>query len=560
MLNHPTVNLLDHQIDHVKKIHKALQKEFAYFDTSQTGLGKTVAALYSAWLFKQKTNAKIMLVAPSELSLHGSNSGWYYWAEKFGFDLDHTITYSKLTGRNNKVKHPYLIPNQDKKKWEASPEFKEICKEGVFIIFDEYHKCKNNSTTHYAGAALVRAAKKYKKVCRVALLSHTPGNKESNYPQILRMAGIITHPILYKHIPFTSLYNWEDHGFGELFLDCRRRKRNDVARCIIERAMDKVSAAKANRICSKLFTDFIKDSITFAMPIPETPHKIDMLNAFLETDDRNTETINRGIAMLQQGVAWNGNNVGDQKEWSLGVIIKGLKTIELGKLNGVVNYIHAESKKCPNKKFVISCGANNTSVHYLLQSLLSKDYCPDAVQQEIHNMAKVHPGFRMIGKDCRNIIIDKLKGSYPAHIMNGKVKPNKRVEIMNKFQKNSNDSWCLIMSPGVGAESISIHDTWGDYPREMLIIPDYHFGRIIQSVGRINRVGIKSDVKVMIVYSKHGEMETKILHSMIRKTRTAKKLLADGQKVLFPGEYPFWIQGKKNISLENNLKDLQNII
>ncbi len=555
MLVHNSVKLLDHQINHVKRIDSSLEREFSYLDTSQTGLGKTVSSLYTAWLHQQKynKNVKIIVVAPSELSLQNKD-GWLFWAKQFGMEIE-TITYSKLTGRNNKVKHDFLIPNEDKKKWEASKSFLDLCKNGLFLIFDEYHKCKNNSTTHYAAASLVRAAKKYKKVCRVALLSHTPGNKEEHYPQILRMAGIITSPILYKHIPFTSDYNWEDHGFGELYKDCMRRKRNPVARQHIEEAMQKISAARSYRICAKLFSNYIKDKITFAMPIPKTTVKIQMFNAFLESDKQNTDLINKGISMLQQGVAWNGNAVGDKKEWSLSIIIKGLKNIELGKVSSIVKYIKQQHEKFPNKKFVISCGANNTSVHYLLQQELNEIHSSEVINEEIDRLGKTHIGWNKIGKDCRNIIKNMTKQT--PDIMNGKVKINDRVKIMSNFQQNTDLSWCLIMSPGVGAESISVHDKWGDHPREMLIVPDYHFGRVIQSAGRINRVGVKSDVKILIVYSKQGELETKILNSMIKKTQTAKKLLAKDQKVLFPGEYPFWIQGEKNIKLETELNNMR---
>lgn len=558
MLNHPSVNLLDHQINHVESIWRTLQNEFSYIDTSQTGLGKTVTSLYLAWLYQQKYGGKIMVVAPSELSLKNKD-GWLFWADQFGLTLDITITYSKLVGRNNKVKHPFLIPDENKKKWSSSPEFREFCQNGLFIIFDEYHKCKNNSTTHYAAAALVRTAKRYKRSCRVSLLSHTPGNKPEHSTQILRMAGIITDTILYKHVPFSDIYNWEDHGLGELYLDCTRRSQNQVSKWKIEDAMQRISATRANSICQELFTSLIRPEITFAMPAPETEVKIEMFNAFLESDPEGVELLNRGIAMLQNGVAWNGQDVGDKKEWSLGVITKGLKLIEMGKISGIINYIKEENKKNPQKKFVICCGAMNTDIHDVIKKRLFKTYCPDRVRKDIKAMSKVHPGWHKIGKDCRNIICNYVEYDVPPDVMNGKVKPKERVKIMENFQKNTNDSWCLVMSPGVGAESISVHDKWGDHPREMLIIPDYHFGRVIQSAGRINRVGIKSDVKIMMVYGKQGQLETKILHSMIRKTKTAKELLADGQKVLFPGEYPFWIQGEKDIQLENTLKELQRV-
>ena len=71
---------------------------------------------------------------------------------------------------------------------------------------------------------------------------------------------------------------------------------------------------------------------------------------------------------------------------------------------------------------------------------------------------------------------------------------------------------------------------------------------------------MKSDAKVMIVYSKNGSLETSILNSMIRKTKTARDIMAENQQLLFPGEYPFEIHGEKDIDLENRLIALQQIV
>jgi len=50
-------------------------------------------------------------------------------------------------------------------------------------------------------------------------------------------------------------------------------------------------------------------------------------------------------------------------------------------------------------------------------------------------------------------------------------------------------------------------------------------------------------------------LETNILNSMIRKTKTARALLAEGQDVRFPGEYPFTIFGKKDEQYHNLKND-----
>lgn len=68
-----------------------------------------------------------------------------------------------------------------------------------------------------------------------------------------------------------------------------------------------------------------------------------------------------------------------------------------------------------------------------------------------------------------------------------------------------------------------------------------------------NRVGMQSDAKVMIVYSKNAALETRILTSMIKKSKTAKELMAKGQEVKFPSEFDYFIEGKKDVNLELQL-------
>ena len=64
---------------------------------------------------------------------------------------------------------------------------------------------------------------------------------------------------------------------------------------------------------------------------------------------------------------------------------------------------------------------------------------------------------------------------------------------------------------------------------------------------------MKSDAKIMIVYSKEADLETSILNSMVHKARVARDLIAEGQNVTFPGEFPFEIEGKKDEDLEYRL-------
>ena len=551
------IDLLEHQVQHVENILKILVKDrvFSYIDTSGTGAGKTFTTLYVAWYLQKKLGMKVMLVAPSDTSLN-NDDGWCKLAEEFDIDIAIKTTYPQI-----RVSKEFLIAESTEKKkdkdWHATEEFEKLCKQGLFIIFDEFHKATRKSQTHFACAALVRAAKRHRESCRTALLSHTPGDKDEHYPSILRMTGLVTNLKLYKHIPFTRKYEYQEYGFGELAKVCTRVSNSQIARQRIEEAMTRISAARANIICKELYSNYLKNEITFAMKVPTTNVKSEMYNAFLETDEKSLQILEEGIAMLGNAVNWNGNDVGEQRDWSLGAITEALKTIERGKLASIVCYVRQQIKINPDKKFVICCGARDITNHAFLTKVLHKECCPDNYFDILQELRQTNPNWKKLPKDMMNLIRSYLKFKIPPTVLNGQTKKADRVKIIREFQADNDNSWCLVMTPGVGGEGLSLHDKHGNRPRELLIISDWFATRITQSCGRVSRVGQRSDSKVLIVYSKQAGTETRILDCMLRKTRIAKDLLAEGQKVVFPGEFPFWIQGKRDEELENRLNELR---
>ena len=565
MISHPRltekcpIELLPHQVEHVDKIWNLFTKDcaFSIINSSNVGSGKTHCSLSIAWHLQKLYGTQIMIIAPNEISL-GSDDGWKFHAEEFGIEIMATATYPSLRGGQGKVSHPWLIPDRNyKKKWKASKEFEKKCQQGLFLIFDEFHNAKNASITHYACCALIKAAKKYRNVCRVALLSYTPGDKPEHIPNILRMAGIITDTKLFRHIPFTTQYEWEQYGLGELAKVCCKLAQNETEKQLIHNKMVHLSAKRVNGICKELYEQYIRPRITFAMPIPENKFKTTLLNAFLENDEKSLRIINDGIDLLSGAVGWDPvtQQVAAHGQWQLGQISTGLKLIERGKLASIVSYIREESKLSPNKKFVICCGARDIKHHEMIASILFKEYTPDQYMTIIQELKEKNENWAKLPKDMIKYISKFLNYKVKVDMINGTVDKKDRTEIIRKFQENTNNSWCLLISPNCGSESISLHDRYGGHPREMLIISDFYFSRCIQACGRVNRVGVQSDSKAMIIYSKNAALETRILTSMIEKSQTARGILAENQQVTFPSDFPYFISGKVDTNLEQQLND-----
>lgn len=546
------IHLYPHQEDHVAKIWNLLvrDKAFSYLDTSDTGLGKTVTTLYTAWCLQQKFGTKVMVVAPSETSLNNSD-GWLQHAENWGIEIEYSTTYTSLRGGRGKVSHPWLTPNsEDRKDWKASKAFHKLCSSGLFLIFDEFHHCKNASMTHFACAALVAAAKQHRRVSRVALLSRTPGEKPDAIIQLLRMSGLITQRRMFQHIAFTKNYEWKQYGLGELTKICQKLAPELNVQGQVAQEMLRFSARKVNNMSLELYQTHIRDNITFSMPRPESEYLVEHYNAFLETDGESLRLLNEGIQLLSGAVSWNEvrQEVGPSSEWKLSDISRGLKRIEQGKLDSIARYINTESAKCPEKKFVICCGGSNVAAHQYLRERITKSGLPSGHYKALRDI-----GFC---KDIANKIGNMCSG-FGVEVINGSIAKASRTEIVERFQSDSDDTWCLIVSPGTGSESLSFHDKHGGRPREMLVVPDFHYSRVVQSLGRVNRIGLRSPVKMMVVYSKQGFLETQILTSMVAKAAMAKRLVGGTDKVTSPADFPCWVEGETDPDLINQLNILR---
>lgn len=568
------IQLKNHQKEHVAEIWNLITGKgplsFSWINSAGTGSGKTFCALWIAYHLQKLYDIKIFLVAPSDTSLNNKD-GWLVHAKNANVDIEVGITYTSLRGARGKVSHKWLIPPQTnengktEKEWKTTKEFNQLAAHGVFLIFDEFHHAKNETLTHYACAALIKTAKKYSNYCRCALISHTPGEKLDHYPQVLRMTGIITSIKLFKHVPFTSDYLTEGYGLGQLLSVCKELIRQDTKLTPKEKDshftklddyLVKLSKEKCKRIFQECYETYLRKRITFAMPEVKMEYKAVLQNTFFQTDAESLNILNDGIALLSGAVGWNPvtQEVDNTQQWKLGDIGNSLKLIERGKLHMIARYVNEEVKKNPHKKFVICCGEKSRKNQYLLQKLIfrpatEEDYLLNELRQK-------NPDWRKLNKDVFGLIKAKLDKISP-HVINGETKKERRIELIDEFQSSSNRCWCLIISPAIGSESISLHDTKGDRNREMLIVPTYKFSSNIQSCGRVNRVGMKSDCKIQIVYSKEAGTETSILNSMIQKSKIAKGFQAEGQKTVFPGQFPFHIEGERDPNLEQELTRLR---
>ena len=132
----------------------------------------------------------------------------------------------------------------------------------------------------------------------------------------------------------------------------------------------------------------------------------------------------------------------------------------------------------------------------------------------------------------------EILSKYNPLVMNGDVTDSQaRTSMMERFNRPDNKYRVFISNPRVGGLGVELDDTYGDFPRLMLILPNYNFIEQFQGTGRIYRLNTKSKATIRFIYSKAYPYECSILNSMIEKSKVARDLTLSNQKdIIFPGE------------------------
>ena len=189
------------------------------------GWGKSFCAAKLAQTLYTEHGVKIMIICPPALRIQ--------WKELFythNIPIDHIYSYNEIRGKRGKVigidedgnnvrkeatVNNKLLTRGNKKTgpFETTNEFDNLCKKGLFIIFDESQSLKNqNSSTHWAAFALIKTAMEYNKT-KIIHLSASVIDKDENWQSFFRIMGLIT----IKKLRGKKKELWKDSGIGTLY-------------------------------------------------------------------------------------------------------------------------------------------------------------------------------------------------------------------------------------------------------------------------------------------------------------------------------------------------------
>jgi superfamily II DNA or RNA helicase len=116
-------------------------------------------------------------------------------------------------------------------------------------------------------------------------------------------------------------------------------------------------------------------------------------------------------------------------------------------------------------------------------------------------------------------LVDRL--GVPCSVIWGGQSAKERQENVDAFQFDRNRV-CVIVNRA-GAETISLHDLNGNYPRTADIVPPYEAWLLKQIVGRVHRAGGKSK-SVQYIVCAGGTYEETVYKNLMEKARNLDAL------------------------------------
>ena len=482
-----SIELKHRQVDHFWAVVRMLERQHFYLDTSIMGTGKTYIAAAVAIYFKLPLFV---------IGVLASKDVWEDIAKKSGVPLVDFLTYERLAGSKRYPNIQDYLQRQDVGTtvyYQRTEKLIKMCDNGILCVVDEIQKVKNDVARTKAIREVVRTINA-SEVSRCGLLSGTPMDKPEQIVNMLRILGYVKYRRLYNIGPKRSL-QYEDQALGEIIREARKLDKNKANELIVKNT---ITIESVDGLIHDLFINVFKPKVMISMDPITFDVNIDIKNGyyFLEPDDE--KNLRDGIKELKDnaGIVIVGKNYQATSAFN-GNITKSLMKIEGAKVNIISRNVRHDLIKHRTTKVVVY-------VSY------------------IKNLEK----------------LETLLKEFKPLVLQGKVPPNQRTKVIDSFQRDSSRR-LLLGNIVVGGAALSLHDTIGDTPRIMYLVPNFNIIDLHQATRRIIREGLKSDVKIRFVYGLGHVMETNILNALARKTDFMGQIL-DKQvehHVKFPGDY-----------------------
>ena len=429
--------------------------------------------------------------------------------------------------RGKQPKHGYLTRNDyteeqeykrsadtrtvNKTEFDVTDKLNELfgSKTKTLIVLDECQKIKNTVTQSKAIKTLVSQLDNYPNV-RVAALSATPFDKIDQILTFCKITGLIKDRLLFRGNNAAGLTELLKFGraicgastaFSYKYTASQLAYMKHVARYNFIR-----NVKQGKQWIYRFFVEVIRPHVMSIMPRPQIAAKKTVKNGFYKM--ANDDYIEYSMAISNLNMCLTGS--GENKEWSFSNLKQngnsfGLITTELVRI----------------QKAKIS-----TAVRLATNTL----------QTVTNSRVLIYADYHVV----INEIARRLTKWNPL-ILTGKQNGKQRSDVIRKFQNNGHHR-VLLANPIAGGVAVSLHDTNGDYPRFMYIMPGYRINELHQATGRIYRNCVESNAEIRFIYGPQDKRGYCLEHSMLsclaKKGKVIKDTVKEQTGVVFPDEYP----------------------
>ena len=390
-----------------------------------------------------------IIIAPSF-----THTRWLSISEQFGIYPLAIFSPQKLAGKQKSgLKHDLLVRREGKITfYQCTDTLRKLASEGIFIVVDECDFCKNKSSFNRSVAEVVRCCMKYGRgKSKVLLLGATPFDRLDHYPNFCRVLGMMG-----------DSRDWRKDKQMHSGLRYAISLAEHLSGIAPEKPPEGCNMSEKNVIeyLRYLYVNFIRDSLVrYCIDYNSLAGKSG--NYFYRLlSDVEYDIYEEGINILKSGIVTRHD--GKTEITSVAKVTKGLQKISLSKSNLIA---------------------------YLTDSQLQRDLD-----------CKVIIFFYY--RETASAIYDMLVRYYPGQIVeiHGEVPMEAREAALESFQRDDNDVRVALVSQSIAA-GFDMDDKIGDRPRTMFLIPNYHFVKLVQSIGRGNRSDSQSIAEGKLIFT-----------------------------------------------------------
>jgi hypothetical protein len=547
------VTLLPQQEPHLEKLCRILRGSPFALDLSSLGSGKT----YTTSRVREVLELPhIMVVSPVSVQ-----TKWEHMRRHYGIPLVANVSFCGIKGqRGRHPKHGMLLREDTllevvapdaaasssqasspiakpeyEVAFEASPAFEDLVDEGLLLVIDEIQHVKNVSTQSKACQALVRHvvrahhADRQGARSRVLLLSGSPIDKKEHAARLFFVLGMCDpHRELARYDLKLRRLVWT--GAAKVHVACTRLDPG-VTETIVHRY-----GYDLKELCYQLFQRVFKPRLSASMVPPEG---IPLLaggavtlacsNAFYDVvDAEDLVALKKGVLELEHAVAFDKEGRVDFASTpggSLAMIMaigRALQSIERAKVSTFVRVVREHAAAVPTSKIVVCLNYSES----LLQVVRELSAPP-----ELNGRSAAEGGDRT------------AQVPVPVLVLDGSVPMQRRAAVLAKFQHSSLTHRFLVGNLGVCSTGIDLDDKHGDFPRFVMVSPNYAPISLYQLGHRFKRMDTRSSTTVHLLFGKQAH-EKRILAALSRKGEIMKETTPDQalNGVTFPNDFPTFIE------------------